>query len=274
VGDEAIIKQSADGFPSAPFEGLLVRIRGRLVQRTRTNDERVYLLQRGPDFFTAHLFPAQPTESPLKAGALDLPMNSLLELTGICVVHGDKDGDPKSFEVLLRSAQDIVIVKRAPWWDLEHTLGLLFVTGLVALAALGWVSSLRRRVRQQTGALMQSARWIQETLENVPLLALNLDASGRVVFCNHYLLRLLGKTHDEVIGANWAESFVLRGDADGDGDDISTGSLESDCRLSHQDRIQAKNGEERLISWYNTAIHDSEGNVVMTSRTGSGQNRN
>ena len=51
------------------------------------------------------------------------------------------------------SANDVRVLQAAPWWTTRHTI--LSLAGLVAvlLAAMGWISALRRKVDHHTGAL-------------------------------------------------------------------------------------------------------------------------
>jgi signal transduction histidine kinase len=68
-------------------------------------------------------------------------------------VHGDASRIPQSFQMLLRSPADLVVLESAPWWTRERVM--LAGGGLFAIAAgsLVWVGTLRRRVRHQTVVL-------------------------------------------------------------------------------------------------------------------------
>ena len=54
------------------------------------------------------------------------------------------------FRLHLRNADDITILRRAPWWTLRHLLWALGFIGALALVAIVWAALLRRRVAEQT----------------------------------------------------------------------------------------------------------------------------
>ena len=102
---------------------------------------------------------------------------SLVQLTGICDVRVDENRSPVGFMVLLRTPEDIVVLKQASWWNLQRTLILLAFTGLTIVGVLVWVRMLRRRVKQQTEI-------IRATLESTADGILVLDATGKIVTYN------------------------------------------------------------------------------------------
>ncbi len=129
----------------------LVRIRGRLLKQSRTQEERTFLITSDERTFAAVL--------PMDQGR-DMPVpvrdGSILELTGTCFVEVFPDETPRAVQILLRSPHDIAVVQRAPWWTAGHTiaaLGILFATVIVAV---GWITMLRRRVRTQMAALHEA----------------------------------------------------------------------------------------------------------------------
>jgi signal transduction histidine kinase len=108
-------------------------------------------------FFEAELPPA----SALSARLND---NDRLRLVGICELTSTKPlafaNTADGFRLHLRSATDVVVLRRAPWWTLRRLIWALAAAGGVALVALTWVALLRRRVAEQTrtiGAQLQRA---------------------------------------------------------------------------------------------------------------------
>ena len=55
--------------------------------------------------------------------------DSVLRLTGICVVEVDENRAPRGFRVLVRSAAHITVLQEPPWWSAQRILGAL---GLLA----------------------------------------------------------------------------------------------------------------------------------------------
>ena len=80
---------------------------------------------------------------------------SLVRVTGVCEVIADEEGPlgglwiPHSFELLLRSAEDIVVVQPPPWWNAERIAWLLMWFLVIALAIIAFVIWLSRRRMQE-----------------------------------------------------------------------------------------------------------------------------
>jgi diguanylate cyclase (GGDEF)-like protein len=55
----------------------------------------------------------------------------------------------KSFQILLRSPDDVVVLQPPSWWNLSHTLWLLAVALLLISGILAWVLVLRMRLAKQ-----------------------------------------------------------------------------------------------------------------------------
>ncbi len=130
------------------FDGQLVRIEGKLVDRLQQPSEQVLAIASGDMVFTAHL--------PGGAAVRTLEPGSRLRLTGICAVEAEQSHDlilPRTFRLLLRSAADLEILGRPPWLTADRVAPILGGAALLVVAALAWAGLLRKRVRAQTFAL-------------------------------------------------------------------------------------------------------------------------
>jgi len=94
--------------------------------------------------------------SPWKVG-------SRLRVTGICSVQIDAQSHvregiavSKSFLVMMRSPQDVIVLEGPSWWTPGHILVLLALALVAALCVLGWVMVLRKRVEEQARLLRES----------------------------------------------------------------------------------------------------------------------
>jgi signal transduction histidine kinase len=117
--------------------------------------EQVLELQSGTRGFVARLDIRRP------GLRQELLPGSRLELTG---VYAGQGGDPASgrdldaFELLLNSPADIRILERPSWWSLRHTLTVVGGMALVLLAAMVWISLLRRQVEERSRQLTVAIR--------------------------------------------------------------------------------------------------------------------
>ena len=78
-----------------------------------------------------------------------------LRLTGICHIEPPpvNSTDPRGFQLILRHATDIQLIRSPSWWTSQRLLAALAAALLFILGALLWVRMLRRQVREQTREL-------------------------------------------------------------------------------------------------------------------------
>jgi len=81
---------------------------------------------------------------------------SNLQLTGVCIVSFDQFRRGESFRLLLRTPDDVVILQRPPWWNLKHAAWAVALILVSFLAAISWISVLRRQVDQKTQELKRT----------------------------------------------------------------------------------------------------------------------
>jgi signal transduction histidine kinase len=62
---------------------------------------------------------------------------------------------PESFRILLRSPQDVVVIKSPSWWTPAHAIAMLGLAAVLTLVVLAWVFVLRKRVHEQTHTIRQ-----------------------------------------------------------------------------------------------------------------------
>jgi len=154
------------------YDGELIQMRGRLLGVSREVNQESLTINADGVMIEAEIEGAAGQLMP----ALVRP-GSLLQLTGICNVRVNENRHPVGFRLLLRTPEDILVLKQPSWWNLQRALILLGFTGLMVVGILVWVGMLRRRVEQQTET-------IRATLESTADGILVLDAMGRVVAYN------------------------------------------------------------------------------------------
>ncbi|HXI39128.1 MAG TPA: response regulator [Bryobacteraceae bacterium] len=160
------IRTTADHLWRGEHDDDLVEVDGQLLTRLRSpNGQLTISLTSG-----GHVFTAQADSSDAKV--VDrLEAGSQVRITGICVVEtGGEWNAPVSFRLLLASARDAVVVKRPSFWTLEHVIWFSIFLGTVVCAALGWILTLRRRVRAQSAELVNKNRELQQSSEQYRLL--------------------------------------------------------------------------------------------------------
>src|SRR5690606_36926777 len=139
-----------------------IRVQAELVGRYAQENSQVLTLRQN-----GHLFEARLEGKANVPHFAYLRIGSMLELTGICTVERGSIFRPDRtgrLSILLASADDLRVVREAPWWNTRNTIHLLAALGILMILGVIWVGVLRRRVRQQTGVIRQQLQ-IQERLK-------------------------------------------------------------------------------------------------------------
>jgi signal transduction histidine kinase len=177
---------SAEAALGGRFDASLVTIEARIVESVGGRDEQRILLRSGPHVFAALLrgrgFPVPPVGSDVR-------------LTGVCAVEASEQHLPQAFRILLRSPEDMVVLRTPPWWNAERAAYILAALIGVIVAFLAWVSALRRRVAAQSALIWQRvkretelqerqrmARELHDTLEqDLAGIGLSLEAAAQAL---------------------------------------------------------------------------------------------
>jgi signal transduction histidine kinase len=149
------------------YDARLVQITGTLIGKDRAAASPTILVSAGSFIFSVVL-PDQSLEQTLLAWG----EGSTLKITGICSVQPDsgarfeatgrdlREGfsQPKSFRIMLRSADDLAVIGRPSWWTAPHALRVLALALAITLCVLLWVIALRNRVKEQTEVIRAQLR--------------------------------------------------------------------------------------------------------------------
>lgn len=131
-----------DGSRAAPYDSVLVQLNGRLVEQIPGDHQDVLVLTDGTSMFSARL--SQTSEN-----RVALAIGSLLRVTGICVATADETHEARSYEILIRSPEDLVVLERSSWWTAGHAEWVVVVLVFVVLAMAGWMAFSRWKASLQ-----------------------------------------------------------------------------------------------------------------------------
>jgi signal transduction histidine kinase len=127
-------------------EADLVSVEGQLLDQFRTPDQLILILQEGDILFRAQL--AQP-----QAAGVNLRNGAQLQITGVCLTQVENYPLPQTFQIVLRSPADLIVLRTPSWWTPQRLQWVLCILTGVLLGAGIWVGTLRRQVRIQTEAI-------------------------------------------------------------------------------------------------------------------------
>lgn len=117
-------------------------------------------------------------------------------------------------------------------------------------------------------SLRESERRFRETLETIRLIAIQLDISGAITFCNQSLLALTGWTREEVLGKNWIARFIPPKERETAQQVFDAVLARAQSDIHNENRIVTRTGEYREILWNHTVLRDMGGSPVGISSLG------
>lgn len=153
----------------------------------------------------------------------------------------------------------------------------------------GWQEELESQVRSRTEQLESSNRSLlaemaerkhaveahqqsearfRELLENIQLIAVTLDQSGNVTFCNDYLLNLTGWQLHEVLGCNWFDRFIPPDLNASVKELFSQGAGNGNITGHYENAIITRDGKCRYVVWNNTVLHGPDRSVAGVASIG------
>ncbi len=110
-------------------------------------------------------------------------------------------------------------------------------------------------------------RW-RTLLENIQLLVVGLDRSGKVNYVNPFFLKLSGYQKKEVIGKYWFDQFLPKNVRDTIKKTFEE-ILEEGLHPHYQNAMVIKDGRELIISWSNVQLQNSEDGIIGTLAIGN-----
>lgn len=204
----APVRINRDEALKGDYDCRLIRIEAKLLNHAQDGREQSLTLEA--DGFIFHAY--QQAEDGRAYARLET--GSRLAITGICLVEpGDWQAGEiwraKSFRVLLRRPDDVVVLRSPPWWTLEKMLWIAGALVFVTLGAFTWIMVLRRRVQQQTQTIRQQlvveaglkVRY-EDLFENANDMVFTHDQSGTITSINKAGERLLQRGRAKVVAKN------------------------------------------------------------------------
>ncbi len=189
------------------YDCQLVQLKANVLDRTKRGREQFLVLQTSGFVFDAFLGQIADEET-----FSSLPNGSEVLVSGVCLIErgsswrAGESWRAKSFRLLLRSPDDVQLLKAPPWWTLEKLLWMVAILGVIVLAAFAWVGVLRRRVQKQTKIIsekLQAEAAMKERyealFENANDPVFTLDLNGRLTTINDSGERLLQRSRSELL---------------------------------------------------------------------------
>ncbi len=266
-----MIGQLGEGFPTAPYDSLLVRTQGWVVERIQRAGDEVVVLKDGDRLFRAIV------QGGAGSSALDeLRAGSKIAVVGICSVQADEHREPQSFEILARSARDVALLESPSWWNVAHAVQVLGIALLAVLVSIAWIVLLRERVQESTAELLRSHVHLNAVLNAATLVSIiATDKDGLITVFNSGAERMLGYKAGEMIGKATPAILHVQSEIHDVRKELSArtgrevsdfealterirngGSLERECIYVRKD------GQHLVVTLASTAVHDKHGEIT------------
>jgi two-component system, cell cycle sensor histidine kinase and response regulator CckA len=124
-------------------------------------------------------------------------------------------------------------------------------------------------LKKAESALAHSERRLTELLESLHLLAVMLDRSETISFCNDYLLKLTGWRAEELKGKNWFDVMVPPEDREKLRAVFASALSSSHPGPAHfEGTLKARDGRLRLIEWDSVILFDAKGDICGAAGIG------
>ena len=244
----------------------LVRLSAELLNRTHREDREVLELQDGGTTFRAEMEKQDGIQS------LDsLRPGSRLELTGIRRIQVDDNREPQAFSLLLRSPEDIVVLRRPSWWTARKVLAALAMLMSAVFAVLCWVAVLRRRVHGQTELIRQRLeseaaleKRYQRLFERNLAGVCRTSPDGQLLDCNDALAAMLGYgSREELVGQQMSGTLISKADRE-----AFLVELKAEKKLSNREiRLQRRDGSVIWVIQNATLVDDGDGRSPVIEST-------
>jgi signal transduction histidine kinase len=118
----------------------LITLQGKVLDRTARRVGPVsewqtgLTLQNTNILFTVQVHPSGPADE-----GVPVPIGSLVEVSGVCLLEIGKDGTMRSLQVLVPGWSHVRILKQPSWWTPARLLASLSIVLVVLAAALSWI---------------------------------------------------------------------------------------------------------------------------------------
>jgi diguanylate cyclase (GGDEF)-like protein len=160
---------TADKAVKGDLDGKLVVMDAELIGRDVAAADPTLMLRAG-----GVLFPAILPKDAAFGATLPWKDGSIVRITGVSNVQVDSlstnlsEGAvrPESVHILLRSTDDVSVLKTPTWWTSAHTYESFSIILLLVVASFAWIVVLRHRVALQTRALRGSEERLRHLSEH------------------------------------------------------------------------------------------------------------
>jgi PAS domain S-box-containing protein len=175
---------------------------------------------------------------------------------------------PKAIKEFLKT-----ILSGSPVIDLQlkmkHKSGKIFIGELAGTSyksedfkgTIGVIRDISRQVESES-EIIQAKDTAERYLDLAGNMILSLNKVGEIELINQKGLEILEYSRDEILGKSWFDTCISKEDVSQVKDVFQKIILGKAEFVKHfENEVITKNGEKKIISWYNTLLRDKKGKI-------------
>jgi PAS domain S-box-containing protein len=124
--------------------------------------------------------------------------------------------------------------------------------------------------KQVERALREERDKTQRYLDTVEAIIVALDRQGRITLLNRKGCEMLGIKEEEALGSNWFETCLPQPEGKELVEKVFHEIMDGQIEKAEyfENPVITPNGEQRLIAWHNSYLHDEDNNIIGTLSSG------
>jgi len=152
-------------------------------------------------------------------------------------------------------------------WVIASAAALRNDDGAIIAGIVAFPEITQQKLAQQ--ALEQARQRAQHYLDIAGVMMISLDTEGRIVLANHRACEILGYDEQGLLGRDWFEISLPEKEREKIREVFTTLMRDQLAPVEFVENwITSRNGEERLIAWHNSVIHDEHGAITGVLSSG------
>ncbi|MGH7990871.1 MAG: sensor histidine kinase, partial [Limisphaerales bacterium] len=130
---------SAGGLLEGLHHADFITLKGKLLDRVQSpggkpDTEKIALVLQTTNL----VFTAEKEAAEQNSFLTSIPIGSMVEVSGICLLQSEEDGKIKSLQILLPTSNDVRIISKPSWLTPQHLLIILTIVFSSLVIAISW----------------------------------------------------------------------------------------------------------------------------------------
>ncbi len=192
------VELTAQQLKDGEHDADLIRLKAQVLDHRRKGLEQTFILRMGDLVFNAVVIDRNSRRE-----ANELAPGSLVTVAGVCQIQVN-ERDERIIQLLVASARDVQVLRRAGWWSSGRLAWTLGLTSGVLILTLAWGLVLARANR----SLEMARAEFSDLYDNAPVGYQEIDHTGRITRVNKKELSMLGYARSDQVQGRFLWDLV------------------------------------------------------------------